>query len=44
MAEKCPDCGKSLDSPLRLYAHLVEKHGYEEEDARKAAWPKGALL
>lgn len=44
MAEKCNECGKALESPIRLYAHLVEKHGYSEERARQEAWPKGAAL
>ena len=42
--EKCAQCKKSFETPLKLYVHLVEKHQLSEEDARKASWPKGALL
>ncbi len=42
--EKCSVCKKNMGSPLKLYVHLVEKHGKSEEEARLAAWPKGAVL
>ncbi|MCL5253934.1 MAG: hypothetical protein M1351_07610 [Candidatus Thermoplasmatota archaeon] len=41
---KCDLCKKNFDTPLKLYVHLVEKHGFSENDARLAAWPKGAQL
>ncbi|MBX8631453.1 MAG: hypothetical protein J9259_02875 [Thermoplasmata archaeon YP2-bin.285] len=44
MVEKCERCRKTLESPIKLYVHLIEKHGFTEEEARLAAWPKGALL
>ncbi len=42
--DKCSVCKKNFDSPIRLYAHLIEKHGMSEAEARLAAWPKGAVL
>ena len=42
--EKCPTCKKNFETPIRLYAHLVEKHGMSAEEARLTAWPKGAVL
>lgn len=42
--EKCTVCKKNFDSPVKLYAHLVEKHEMAPEEARLVAWPKGAAL